>query len=239
MISSVFFLILNDVQSSPKKVSTKKALPLTSLSEKKIINKVQTSFQEEHVQKKPIILPVVTQTNITKNNFQNKIQLSPSLDFMKKMQNSLQPYYSNSANRYNPLQKVEEPKTEIVVQKEVITQSYIPKPQKRSINIKRQNTQNDIYEIISRFKKNSNPALSLFVAKKYYELGDYEKAYNYALITNKINKNIESSWIVFTKSLVKLGKRDKAIATLKQYIKQSHSSGARILLDEIYAGNFK
>ncbi|MDF1882503.1 CDC27 family protein [Sulfurimonas sp. SAG-AH-194-C21] len=172
-----------------------------------------------------------------------KVKLSPSLDFMKKMQNSIQPYYNNEVSNkpytVQKVQKVEAPKIEVVEKEKVLIPEYIPPVKVKKISIKRQNTQNDIYEIITRFKKNNNPALSLFVAKKYYELGDYQQAYNYALITNKINMEIESSWIIFTKSLVKLGKRDKAISTLKKYIKQSHSSGARILLDEIYAGRFK
>jgi len=172
----------------------------------------------------------------------NRVKLSPSLGFMRKMQGSVQPYYKNDLEYKEQVQEqAPAPRTEVVEQEEVIVPTHTTEaePKLKKISIKRQNTQNDIYEIIARFKKNNNPALSLFVAKKYYELGDYQQAYNYALITNKINKEIESSWIIFTKSLVKLGKRDKAIETLKKYIKQSHSSGARILLDEIYAGKFK
>ncbi|PHQ57108.1 MAG: hypothetical protein COA30_02800 [Sulfurimonas sp.] len=170
-----------------------------------------------------------------------KVMLAPSLEFMRKMQNSMQPYYKNETiKKKHVTEQVEAPKVEIVEQQVVIQEYKTLVPVKvKKISIKRQNTQNDIYEIITRFKKNNNPALSLFVAKKYYELQDYQQAYNYALITNKINKEIESSWIIFTKSLVKLGKREKSISTLKKYIKQSHSSTARILLDEIYAGRFK
>jgi len=109
----------------------------------------------------------------------------------------------------------------------------------KKLLITHQNTYNDIAEIIKRFKKNNNPALSLFVAKKYYELGNYRQAYNYALMTNEINKDIEISWIIFTKSLVKLGKKRDAIKTLKEYIQQSHSNSAQILLDEIQSGKFK
>ncbi|MDF1877293.1 hypothetical protein JHD47_05630 [Sulfurimonas sp. SAG-AH-194-L11] len=182
------------------------------------------------IKKEPIVI------NSTKG-----VKLSPSLDFMKKMQNSIQPYYQNDIkdNRHT-IYKAPEPEVEIIQAKKAnVVVEYIPEVQVKKIMIKRQNTQNDIFEIITRFKKNNNPALSLFVAKKYYELGNYEQAYNYALITNKINKEIESSWIIFTKSLVKLGKRAQAIKTLKKYIKQSHSSSAQILLDEIYAGKFK
>ena len=122
-----------------------------------------------------------------------------------------------------------------VVKKEPAEKSY----KRQVITIERRDSQNDIKEIIGRFKKNNNPALSLFVAKKYYELGNYEQAYNYALITNGINNDIEESWLVFAKSLVKLNRKEMAIKTLKEYIKYSHSGNARILLNDIESGKFK
>jgi tetratricopeptide (TPR) repeat protein len=111
--------------------------------------------------------------------------------------------------------------------------------EKSHIIIERKETKNDINEIIKRFKKNHNPALSLFIAKKYYELGDYHKAYNYALITNQINEDIEDSWIIFAKSLVKMKKKNTAVKTLREYIRYSHSSSAEILLNEILSGKFR
>jgi len=107
------------------------------------------------------------------------------------------------------------------------------------ITIKTKETSKDIQEIIKRFQKNHNPALSLFVAKKYYELGFYKKAYNYALITNKLNNDIEGSWIIFAKSLVKLNKKDMAISTLEKYIEYSDSTTAQILLNDIRSGKFR
>jgi len=89
------------------------------------------------------------------------------------------------------------------------------------------------------FQKDRSPALSLFLAKKYYEIGDYHQAYNYALITNRMNKEIEESWLIFAKSLVKLNKKNKAIGILRKYIQKTHSSNAEILLQEIHAGAFK
>jgi tetratricopeptide (TPR) repeat protein len=145
-----------------------------------------------------------------------KKQIEMIVPSVKKMQNSVQPYY---------------------ISKKTNTEST--QPTSKKISIKRQNTQDDIHDIIKRFKNNNNPALSLFVAKKYYELGNYHQAYNYSLITNKINKEIKVSWIIFAKSLVKLGKRDKAISILKKYIQQSNSSSAQILLDEIRTGKFQ
>ena len=92
--------------------------------------------------------------------------------------------------------------------------------------------------VLQDCKNNNNPALSLFAAKKYYELGVYDQAYNYALITNNINSDIDDSWIIFAKSLVKLDKKDKALKVLSKYINQSHSAEAKILFDDILSGTF-
>jgi hypothetical protein len=169
-----------------------------------------------------------------------KITLAPSLDFMKKMQNAQQPQYMQN-ERVATTEKKEKttPKVALVSIKQVEEKEPVNIIKVHKINIKRQQTDNDIYEIITRFKKNNNPALSLFVAKKYYEMKNYNQAYNYALITNNINSNIESSWIIFAKSLVKLKKKDQAIRTLNEYIMQSHSNSAQILRDEIRSGEFQ
>jgi tetratricopeptide (TPR) repeat protein len=158
----------------------------------------------------------IPKEEIIKKEVHTNLKLSPSLDLMKKMQN-----------------------TDSVILDKLLVKTVSTQPTSKKISIKRQNTQDDIHDIIKRFKNNNNPALSLFVAKKYYELGNYHQAYNYSLITNKINKEIKVSWIIFAKSLVKLGKKDKAISILKKYIQQSNSSSAQILLDEIRTGKFQ
>ena len=173
--------------------------------------------------------------------------LKPSMGFMKNIQHqSAQPQYkTQQVYKKQPVvqkkRKVVKPKVIEEIVEDISTDEITPvkKEQKVAITIERKETKNDIFEIIKRFKKNNNPALSLFVAKKYYELGNYEQAYNYALITNQINSDIEASWIIFTKALVKLHKKDKAIHTLEEYIKVSHSSNAEILLNEIKSGKFK
>jgi len=206
---------------------------------------VQPTVEKEQEKQTVVIVPNII---IKPTNTRSQVQLSPSLDFMRKMQNSMQPYYSHENTH---VQRAYAPQVEVVKQEqqrvyeelqtdvEDISDIEEVVPVAKKISIKRQNTQNDIFEIIKRFKKNNNPALSLFVAKKYYDLENYQQAYNYALLTNGINEDIESSWIIFSKSLVKLGKKKKAITILKKYIKQSHSNGAKILLDEIRSGKFK
>lgn len=109
----------------------------------------------------------------------------------------------------------------------------------RVMHIQRENDMKDIQDVIARFKKNKNPALSLFVAKRYYRIGNYQQAYNYALITNELDNNIEDSWLIFAKSLYKLGQTKMAVKTLKTYQSDSGSVKAKITLDQMTEGNFE
>ena len=192
--------------------------------------------------------------------------LKPSMDFMKDLQSSTPQYYQarpvkeKSQTIVQTTKKVKTKEKKITKKRQEVSkqktpqEEYIdvtaqepvveeetqkPKEKKIQITIKRRESENDIKEVIRRFQKNNNPALSLFVAKKYYELGNYKQAYNYALVTNKINNDIEESWLIFAKSLVKLGKKEQAIKTLREYIKFSHSANAQVLLDEIQRGKFQ
>lgn len=97
----------------------------------------------------------------------------------------------------------------------------------------------DIESIERRFKETSNPSLGLFIARYYYDHGNYGNAYNYALKINSINNKLDESWIIFAKSLVKLGKTDQAKKTLQLYISESNSDAARSLLDSIEQGTFR
>jgi len=168
-----------------------------------------------------------------------KLKLQPSLNFIHNMKNSVK--YNKRTEKETVekvsvrVQKRKIPQT--LYSEEVIIQTPIEKTHK--ISITRKETKNDISNVIKRFKNSNNPALSLFVANKYYELGNYTQAYNYALITNQINQKIEKSWILFSKSLVKLGKKKKAIEVLKKYTLSSQSNNAKLLLKEIESGKFR
>lgn len=108
-----------------------------------------------------------------------------------------------------------------------------------SLSINRNDSKLDIDDLKLRFKETSNANLGLFIARYYYDHGDYNEAYNYALKTNTLNSRIDESWIIFSKSLVKLGKTDQAKKTLQLYLSQSNSESARALLDTIERGSFK
>lgn len=198
----------------------------------------------------PVETPVITQIAPA----EQKLFIAPSMNFIKNIQhddtsyNQREPYVNRPSM---PSTKIELPHQAPPVH-EYIEETVLAEPiqieeksveeeehKVNSISIKRQNEYSDIQEIIKRFKKNNNPALSLFIAKKYYELGEYRNAYNYSLITNELNKDIEASWIIFAQSLVKLNEKDQAIKILQEYIKHSNSNRANLLLDEILSGKFK
>lgn len=117
---------------------------------------------------------------------------------------------------------------------------YKQAPQQALVQVGDESTsEEELRGVIKRFNNNKNPALSLFVAKKYYEKGNYKESYTYALETYNLNPNIEDGVLLYSQSLVKLGKSDKAISKLKLYIKKSGSIKAKTLLNEIQKGNFK
>ena len=109
----------------------------------------------------------------------------------------------------------------------------------KGIKISRIKSQGEIQDIIHRFKANKSPVLGLYLARYYYKMQNYKKAYNYALNTNNIDPNIEESWLIFASSQMKLSKKNQAVKTLKAYIRNSGSSNAKSLLNSIQNGEFK
>lgn len=174
-----------------------------------------------------------------------KVILKPSMDFMKKMQESSDGYYVSSVEEetfntpYSNTQQESSNVKQVTPVEITVEEQNIDSNENKKIVITKQNSLQDLQDAEKRFKKNNSPALSLFLAKQYYALNDYHKSYNYALITNQLDKTNEDSWLIFSKSLVKLGKKDLAVKALKEYIKFSHSGNAELLLDEIISGKFQ
>ncbi|MHC3993881.1 hypothetical protein ACXWTF_03575 [Thiomicrolovo sp. ZZH C-3] len=112
-------------------------------------------------------------------------------------------------------------------------------PSSEGMTILRDDDMKDIQDVIARFKKSKNPILSLFVAKRYYHIGNYQQAYNYALITNELDSTIEDSWLIFAKSLYKMDQKEMAIKTLRSYMQESSSVKAKITLDQMEKGTME
>ena len=230
-------IFVSIILNSPTVANKKVIVELKPVLDDKTIEPTITSISKIQIPKQEAI------TNIPSNT-----KLQPSLSFMTDIENANSSY--NQTNIPSPIRKISTKiKRKKIIKKTSIIKEAIPKiieeqiPEKKetkeNIVIQRKETKDDINNVIKRFKTNNNPALSLFIAKKYYEIGNYHQAYNYSFITNQINSEIELSWIIFSKSLVKLHKKEKAIQTLKQYIKSTDSSSAKLLLDEIQSGRFR
>ena len=215
-------------ESSP----IKKAVPIVPIktkeinitTEKKVIKKIIKPKEEEE-EKKIIKID------------EKQLTVEPSFNFISQIKydvTNIKPEIVKIEKKIIKQPEVQEIKE---VKKREIIQHH--RERERPLKIIRQKTQQDIKEVIKRFEKNHNPALSLFIARQYYEIKEYKKAYNYALITNGINNDIEESWIIFAKSLVKLNKKSIAIKMLNRYIAHSNSYRATTLLDDIYSGQFR
>ncbi len=88
-------------------------------------------------------------------------------------------------------------------------------------------------EIESRFAFAPDPDDALFLARIYYKNGSYRKAARWALETNKLNGDIEESWLIFARSKAKTGQKNEAIRVLTQYVKKSNSAEAKKLLKKL------
>lgn len=215
------------------------------------VSKVQA---EVPVQQETIKEPVVAPRELSvADNTQEQVQtepkkeestlvLKPSLHFMDNIEDGISAYVVADMPMQEPvtssLQDDESPTDLPEIEVSDSTESTEEITENR-LNITSNKSDSELKDVIRRFKKNKNPALSLFIAKRYYAAGEYQKSYNYALMTNEIDKHIEESWIIFSKSLVKLGQHELAMNTLKSYLKTTKSTAADVLLRKIESGTFK
>lgn len=93
-------------------------------------------------------------------------------------------------------------------------------------------------EVEKRFRLSHDVDDSLFLAKSYYAKRQYKKAEYWALQTNKVDEGIEESWLIFVKAKAKRGQKNEALRILNTYIKRTHSSEAKVLLEKIKKGEF-
>jgi tetratricopeptide (TPR) repeat protein len=250
LISSLIILTISLIFLTPKEKQLEQESLVQEIQIPKVIatkpqekNSTEQVIQKQEVKEAYVeAVQPTTPKNIQTPSSNKKITLTPSLDFMKSINRDSLPYYTqveDDATSQAQDEKLREDQEESQSDETKESKVQIQNKEPETINIKKGTTQDDIQHVLKRFQKNNNPALSLFIAQKYYDLGDYHNSYNYALITNEINNNIEESWIIFTKSLIKLGQKEMAVKTLKQYLEYSNSSKAGRLLEEILSGKFQ
>ncbi|WP_345991923.1 hypothetical protein [Sulfurimonas sp. HSL-1716] len=228
-----------------KKPIEKVAEPKKLAAAAKEDNKTRTDV---NISVPPVVQAVKKDLNTSADiKEEDKLVLKPSLNFVNKMEDSMVTYYDDKSNNKKSVKKRAPQKTAAKVKSSVHPKPKVVKKKpdpvkeekKSEITIKMHSVDKNLQDVIQRFKKTNNPVLSLFLAKKYYAMKKYDLSYNYALVTNQIDNKIDMSWIIFAKSLVKLGQKDMAVNTLKSYIKNSNSQTAITLLDEIQTGRFQ
>jgi len=141
------------------------------------------------------------------------------------------PISNDKAKRKKPRVKMNIVTTEMPTVK---NHTIEEKPHKRvPLTISKISGSSAYKEVAQRFRETQDTDDSLFLAKAYYNQGQYKKAAYWALQTNNINSNIEESILIFAKAKVKLGQKHEAIRILSKYIKQTNSEEAKILLQKI------
>jgi tetratricopeptide (TPR) repeat protein len=88
----------------------------------------------------------------------------------------------------------------------------------------------------AKFAKSKNSRDALLLAKAYYKEGKYQESEQWALSANKLDNNLEESWLLFAKAKAKLGKKEEAVTILASYYKKSHSTKAKSLMGQIKTG---
>jgi len=111
------------------------------------------------------------------------------------------------------------------IQKPIITKKTV-----KIIKIANSSAYRDVEK---RFKRSHNINDSIFLANIYYQKKNYKKAIYWAEQTNKLDNNIEESWLIFAKSKYKLGHKNEAIHVLRAYIRRSNSYEAKKLLKKL------
>ena len=108
------------------------------------------------------------------------------------------------------------------------------KPHKRvQLNIIESSSLDAYKDVEKRFYESRDIDDSIFLAKSYYRKGLYKKSEYWALQTNKLNNNIDESWIIFAQSKMKQGHKNEAVRILTNYVKRTGSQNALNILNRL------
>jgi tetratricopeptide (TPR) repeat protein len=125
-------------------------------------------------------------------------------------------------------------KVSIIVTEAIKKPAAVEKPRKKMhLDIIKTTSASAYRDVAKRFAETSDTDDSLFLARTYYEKGNNKKAIYWALQTNKVDSDIEESWLIFAKAKARSGHRNEAIRILSSYIKRSHSFEAKALLKKL------
>jgi len=143
----------------------------------------------------------------------------------------------------NALESLETTQSRTISQRNTKTDTFVDIPlndnspkERVHVDIIETNSDAAYEEVEKRFLVSQDIDDSLFLAKSYYDKGNYQRAEYWALETNKLDESLEESIFIFVKAKVKLGNKVEALNMLKHYIKKSDSEDAKNLLYQLQNG---
>jgi len=177
-------------------------------------------YVKHNVEKKDIISESTSANasayNLSKNDF-----ISKSKNVDKKEHSPLQSIVENI-----PILEEEKDNTYKEIKNE--------KPHKKiQLNIIESSSLDAYKDVEKRFYESRDIDDSIFLAKIYYRKGLYKKSEYWALQTNKLNNNIDESWIIFAQSKMKQGQKNEAVRILTNYVKRTGSQNAQNILNRL------
>jgi len=99
-------------------------------------------------------------------------------------------------------------------------------------------SKNYIETMKNKFSKSKNSRDALLLAKAFYRKRNYKESETWALEANKLDSNLDESWIIFAQSKAKLRKKSEAINILAMYYKRTKSPKVKAVLEKIKMGKF-
>ncbi len=91
-------------------------------------------------------------------------------------------------------------------------------------------TSSTLKELETLFQKRQSYSIAMQIAREYYQKGEYEASLKWAKKANKLDRKKEDAWVMYAKSLYKLGKKSEAKKILMFYLKFENSTGVKELL---------
>jgi len=97
-------------------------------------------------------------------------------------------------------------------------------------------SKNYIETMKKKFSRNRTPREALLLAKAFYREKNYKESEKWALEANKLDSNLDESWIIFAQTKAKMGEKSEAVKILAMYYKKSKSHKVLAMIEKIKTG---
>ncbi len=88
-------------------------------------------------------------------------------------------------------------------------------------------------QLLEKYRKKRSYKNALALAEYFYSQKSYKKAIEWAIVANKEDNQKERSWIIYAKSKIALGDKEKAKDAMEAYLKANNSKNLKKLLDSL------